>query len=251
MNNLEQNHRRSGDLTVETPKNVLFYPWNTEGETNMEYHMFLNDVKDHFMGEKDFVAITQCGSQGKGYADEESDFDLFFIGRSAHINDVCSVSDEVEEIGKKYGRDTGVPMHWDKSFFTKNLELKDKEHIRQAYYHATWPLLYPLMGKDKEISELRELAVKKHEMHQKLHPANARHNYFETVDMALYWDMLGARIIRNPDMEVVGVDLHDNGTVEKMRKRGYADSDIKEMTISREKLWRERLDLLLSRKDLE
>lgn len=225
---------------------VLFCPWNHEGEANMEYLEFLREVNDHMLKHcEDYVAISGYGSQFKAYANEGSDFDIIFIGADSKVDTMNKLGAEAKEIGKKYGKEVNCPFFRSKEFIEANLNPKGTSHPDTATYsHAVWFLAFPLIGNKDEIARLRMMAKEKHDKRILLNPESAKKNFNDAIKDILYWEFNGIHI-KIDDNGIQELVIEDRSTIEKMKLRGITEEQIREVIIARERMWRQRIKELL------
>ena len=233
-------------------KRVLFYPWDKEGRPNLEYLEFLSELNQELLKRPDYVALTGYGSQFKGYANKESDFDILLIGGDGKLTTEKEITKVIQTCAQKYEKNP--PDEWclpeicSKNYFEINLDPSNSKHSNQSYGNAIWPLAYPLIGRKEEIARLRNLAHKKHIAYlNSNYPECAKRNVEEAIKEVVRREFgVDFRVstvdLKDPKKVIFDKDTsHRKGTFEKLIERGWSEKELKEIVVAREKLWRKRI----------
>lgn len=206
------------------------------------YRRFLGEANRMFLGRPDYVALAPCGSRFKGYAVEDSDFDIILIAGDATYVTEGSFSAQLKGLAEGYGKSGAcLPFCFNIGYFEANLAVPTPS-ANYAYDHAVWPLLYPLTGKHAAIERLRRLAKAKHAEYRSRWPAAAIQNLRESVRATLYHEWgVHVHVTQNGictlDKQIGYAPFSSSTTVEKCLTRGLSKKDVQGIIESRGRFW--------------
>ena len=244
--------------TPESPlREALFYPWDVEGRPNLEYLEFLRELSDELLKRPDYIALTGFGSQFKGYANKESDFDVLLIAGDGKLTTKNEILKIIQTVSQKYGKNP--PDEWclpeicSKDYFEINLDPSRTGRPNESYYNALWPLAFPLIGRKKEINRLRNLAHQKHLAYlNSQYPDCAKRNVEEAIREIIRRELgvdcrVSTEDLRDPKKIIFDKKPSgEKGTFKKMTERGFSEEELREIVVAREKLWRKRITDLVN-----
>lgn len=211
--------------------------------TDPRYQDFLNALNERLMVRSDYIGLSPYGSQFKGYATSNSDFDVFILGGNGMIDIQEMYSEIVSEIGAKFGKEANFPEMLDYDFFVINLKVPGRFPSNQGYTHASYALTYPIIGKTDVIDYLRRMARKKHTYMRQNHINNAVRNEEDALRTIMYFDI---GINYDCSAECVDKAINWNGnTCKKILNAGISHEELRILAKRRAVFWRRRMKRLI------
>lgn len=222
------------------------------GEMDTELKLFLNEANQLLSGRPDYIGLAPCGSRFKGYAIDDSDFDVLLIAGDGLVVTENALGEQLKTLGKRFGKVGGgcIPFCYTSGYFEANLACPTPSPA-WLYDHAVWPLLYPLRGKNSAIQRLRRLAKRKHRDCFSRWPQAALESIQRVVSSVIFHEW-GLHVKVAPDggctvSPPIGQCPNKGGqTLEKLSERGFAKKHIQYFVEKRGRLWWERATAVLS-----
>ncbi len=215
------------------------------GKTDANYELFLNEANHTLLERSDYVGLAPCGSRFKGYATEDSDFDVLLIAGDGTVITEHKLGNRLKEIAAKFGKTSDcLPFCYTNLYFKVNLA-SPTSSSQYAYDHAVWPLLCPLRGKTLLIQQLRMMAKRKHQEYLSKWPKAALDNIKHIVVNVIYHEWgLHIHVTREGLCTVtppIGECPNNHSiTIEKCLARGLTKQAIKHGVERRGYLWWQR-----------
>lgn len=196
------------------------------------YLDFLNALNTEFYDEPDYIGVLTFGSQYKGYARPDSDFDVILIGPH-------ELTPRIQPIASRFGKTGHAWTSYRRSYFEGNILTQ-----WSSYGDAIWPFLLPFVGHEDRWNKLISHLKERHARENEENDARA-HDVFTYASYCLTLFETGVLVLTVGGVIVeVRVEHYHNTTRKIMERKKLSIGEMQELAKRRALMWKKELQTL-------